>query len=298
MAEMKYEQPDEDKVQMIKAFFNQGVEEAEKLYFELQSARAEKKEIQTDLQRDREKQLGYVEIKDELLMEADVMSEFIKDMAKFVDKQLLEKVERGEMHISLERAAEEIHKNAVEHGWWEGERRDAEVRALIHSEWSEALEEARAGRPMEWYACKHGDRICDPDLNCPLNVYKVEECPMRIAKPEGVAVELIDGVIRILDWMGKEGYVFPDGFNAHVSGAKMLCREFPEHKLDLSKIPAAEIVDWLHTETATESWAEGMGYEHCVCVAGCERYQPGSCAFAKACVQCDQAVQTREEVLR
>lgn len=90
------------------------------------------------------------------------------------------------------------------HGCREAETADGKtvyVRCYIHSEWSEALEEARAGRPMEWYGCKHGDRICDPDLNCPLLVYKVEDCPMRFAKPEGIAVELIDGVIRILDWM-------------------------------------------------------------------------------------------------
>ena len=35
----------------------------------------------------------------------------------------------------------DIHQNAVNHGWWEGTRRSlAEIIALIHSEWSEALE--------------------------------------------------------------------------------------------------------------------------------------------------------------
>lgn len=166
--------------------------------------------------------------------------------------------------MKLQEMATEVHKNAVAHGWWEGNRSEAEVRALIHSEWSEALEEARAGRPMEWHTCKHGDRICEPDLNCPLNVYKVEECQLRIAKPEGIAVELIDGVIRILDWLGKQEYQFDEKYNPHVSGAKKLCQEFAEHKYDLSKITAAEIVDLLHRETASESWSEGMGYENCI----------------------------------
>lgn len=71
----------------------------------------------------------------------------------------------------------DIHRNAVDHGWWDDERGKPEIIALIHSEWSEALEEARAGRPLRWY----GDG----------------------GKPEGAAVELIDGVIRIFDYIGR-----------------------------------------------------------------------------------------------
>ena len=42
---------------------------------------------------------------------------------------------------------QEVHQNAVAHGWWETERDPAEIIALIHSEWSEALENtAQAGR--------------------------------------------------------------------------------------------------------------------------------------------------------
>lgn len=70
----------------------------------------------------------------------------------------------------------EIHRNAVDHGWWDDERVKPEIIALIHSEWSEALEESRAGRPLRWYG--------------------------ENGKPEGVAVELIDGVIRIFDYLG------------------------------------------------------------------------------------------------
>ena len=72
----------------------------------------------------------------------------------------------------------EIHKNAVEHGWWDEPRGFGEIVALCHSELSEALEEYRNDKPL---------------------IYEVN------GKPEGIAVEMIDCVIRILDWCGKEG---------------------------------------------------------------------------------------------
>ena len=80
--------------------------------------------------------------------------------------------------MNLNELMNDIHANSVVHGWWDEPRSFGEVVALCHSELSEALEEDRAGK---------------------MKVYHVE------GKPEGVAVEMIDCIIRILDWCGYAG---------------------------------------------------------------------------------------------
>lgn len=109
---------------------------------------------------------------------------------------------------SLNEWAAEIHENAVKHGWWDEERSFGEIVALCHSELSEALEEFRCKRPMVWYACNESDdgHPCEPRDTFDCLMYGAESiCKYHDTKPEGIAVEMVDCLIRILDWCGKEG---------------------------------------------------------------------------------------------
>ena len=97
----------------------------------------------------------------------------------------------------LNELAAEIHDNAVRHGWWDEERSFGDVIALCHSELSEALEEYRSGRSMAYV-----NRVVYPGLD-PYVITDVSEWEKN-EKPEGIATEMIDCIIRILDWCGKE----------------------------------------------------------------------------------------------
>lgn len=80
--------------------------------------------------------------------------------------------------MEINKIAKEIHENALNHGWWDEPRAFGEIVALCHSELSEALEAYRNKEPFIW-----GNG----------------------GKPDGVAVELIDCVIRIFDYLEYEG---------------------------------------------------------------------------------------------
>lgn len=99
--------------------------------------------------------------------------------------------------MNINELTKEIHENAKNHGWWDKPRSFGEVIALCHSELSEALEEDRAGRPMVYYNCD--GHVCD-ELMC----HKCEFAGERNDKPEGIATEMADCIIRILDWCGHE----------------------------------------------------------------------------------------------
>lgn len=118
---------------------------------------------------------------------------------------------------ALNELTAEIHANAKAHGWWDEPRSFGEIVALCHAELSEALEEYRDGRPMMYYNCASEQ---DCHANCcgvcgeaePVKRFgKVSTaliaplCVECDRKPEGIATEMADCIIRILDWCGQMG---------------------------------------------------------------------------------------------
>lgn len=122
---------------------------------------------------------------------------------------------------TLNELAAEIHKIAADHGFWEQERNMGEMLMLMTSELAEALEEHRSGRPNVYHAINVApDTAMTSEVAAILAklrdnaevaalggeaVADVTEDDHQvlvgagIAKPEGVAVELVDCIIRVLD---------------------------------------------------------------------------------------------------
>ena len=57
-----------------------------------------------------------------------------------------------------------------------------------------------------WFACTEGETpsVCEPadEFDCLMHGNE-ESCKYKSAKPEGIAIEMIDCLIRILDWCGR-----------------------------------------------------------------------------------------------
>ena len=113
------------------------------------------------------------------------------------------KYERGNFKMkSLNELTKVIHENAVAHGWWDEERGFPEVIALIHSELSEALEEYRDAKPPVYFAIEtlQRDGTIIPEVRTDYG-----DGNYTGEKPEGIAIELADAIIRILDYCGYAG---------------------------------------------------------------------------------------------
>lgn len=143
-----------------------------------------------------------------------------------------------------------VHENAVKHGWYDkgGKKLSMEdFLALIHSEWSETLEEAREGRPQVYALVMDGE-----DNATPRFTEDWQEIIDKQLKPEGCAVELADGCLRILDLFGY-GHVKIEPINwAREPEMEDLTEIYSMN--ELSEMPGEDevpkLVTWLHAATS------------------------------------------------
>ena len=101
----------------------------------------------------------------------------------------------------------EAHQNALEHGFYDTPSEFGTKLALIHSELSEALEESRANKPFVYYVIKteQADGTIVPEIRTDYGDGNYDG-----EKPEGIAIELADAVIRIADLCGYMGIDLED----------------------------------------------------------------------------------------
>ena len=161
------------------------------------------------------------------------------------------------MVLNLNDFTKEVHQVAVEHGWYENKQScdvDAII-ALIHSEWSEALEEYRAGRPYVWFGCCRPDeadseRTLSATGVCGLGTIRAA-CEYWCEKPEGIMIELIDGCIRILDFIGYKGWTVPEAFDT-IDKLMKFAEQFHDDWFDVQSknMLLPSLVRWLHWYTA------------------------------------------------
>lgn len=105
---------------------------------------------------------------------------------------------------SINQIAREVHKLAIEKGWWQTDRPFTECAALMMCEIAEAIEEYRDNKPAVYFD------------DCG-NIKEMKSDELIVVassqKPEGVLIELADCVIRIMDFCASKDWDLEQAIN-------------------------------------------------------------------------------------
>jgi hypothetical protein len=121
-------------------------------------------------------------------------------------KEIKRRIEFKDKFLSLNDYVEKIHQTAKEKGWWNDPREAGTIHMLMVSEIAEATEEVRNNSPAIYGKGENedGESIYSNEISG-IKAYNL--------KPEGEAVELMDCVIRIMDYFGAQGWNFEEILN-------------------------------------------------------------------------------------
>ena len=100
--------------------------------------------------------------------------------------------------------AKKVHQVAVDKGLWDQPVTIDDVVCGCICELAEAVNKRRNGRPNVYHLCEpSGEKAlpCNIDCGGECSIAHGMPCEFRDPKPEGVAVELADCVLRLLDYL-------------------------------------------------------------------------------------------------
>ena len=167
-------------------------------------------------------------------------------------------------HFDLNTFMADVHQNARKHGWWDAPRSDGTIRSLMHSELSEALESSRKNEPLLYHKCAHGG-VCEYQ-NVHMGEFDCAKCTPSMRKPEGAAVELMDFVIRALDYLASLNEALPASMNTAQKLADWALDDYQDDRnRNVLALDVPELVDVLHDEISLYSLMGNITYLTAAC---------------------------------